>query len=117
MKDPVRVEEERSRSDRRAFIDFPYRLYRGHPTWVPPLRIAEAALMNPKKNPFFEHAEGTSFTAHRNGKCVGRITAQIDREHLARYKCPRSIDFHARLPRDPNGKLYKRRLRELYREQ
>jgi len=36
------------------------------------------------------------------------------REHLAGYKCPRSIDFHERLPRDPNGKLYKRRLRDPY---
>jgi long-chain acyl-CoA synthetase len=35
---------------------------------------------------------------------------------LARYKCPRSVDFHAALPRDPNGKLYKRRLRDPYWE-
>jgi long-chain acyl-CoA synthetase len=35
---------------------------------------------------------------------------------LAKYKCPRSIDFHAALPRDPNGKLYKRRLRDPYWE-
>ncbi len=30
---------------------------------------------------------------------------------LAGYKCPRSVDFIAEMPRDPNGKLYKRRLR------
>ncbi|MFH8989724.1 acyl-CoA synthetase [Streptomyces sp. NPDC017940] len=33
---------------------------------------------------------------------------------LARYKRPRSVDFTASMPRDPNGKLYKRRLREPY---
>ncbi|MFT5604166.1 MAG: long-chain acyl-CoA synthetase [Paracoccaceae bacterium] len=33
---------------------------------------------------------------------------------LARMKLPRSYDFVAELPRDPNGKLYKRRLREPY---
>jgi long-chain acyl-CoA synthetase len=33
---------------------------------------------------------------------------------IARYKLPRSIDFVAALPRDPNGKLYKRRLRDPY---
>ncbi len=38
------------------------------------------------KNPFFEHAEGTIFTAHRNNFCVGRITVQIDQEHLARHR-------------------------------
>jgi long-chain acyl-CoA synthetase len=36
------------------------------------------------------------------------------RDHLARYKCPRSIDFEAELPRLPTGKLYKAALRERY---
>jgi long-chain acyl-CoA synthetase len=35
------------------------------------------------------------------------------RTHLAAYKCPRTIEFDI-LPRDPNGKLYKRRIRERY---
>jgi long-chain acyl-CoA synthetase len=33
---------------------------------------------------------------------------------VARYKLPKSIDFVDALPRDPNGKLYKRRLRDPY---
>lgn len=36
------------------------------------------------------------------------------RAHLAHYKCPRSIDFEAELPRLPTGKLYKRLLRDRY---
>jgi acyl-CoA synthetase (AMP-forming)/AMP-acid ligase II len=36
------------------------------------------------------------------------------RMHLAAYKCPRTVEFDAELPRDPNGKLYKRRIRERY---
>jgi long-chain acyl-CoA synthetase len=36
------------------------------------------------------------------------------REHLARVKCPRSVDFDPALPRLPTGKLYKRVLREKY---
>lgn len=36
------------------------------------------------------------------------------RARLAGYKCPRSVEFDAELPRDPNGKLYKRRIRERY---
>lgn len=36
------------------------------------------------------------------------------RTHVAGYKCPRTVDFVAELPRDPNGKLYKRRVRERY---
>jgi long-chain acyl-CoA synthetase len=36
------------------------------------------------------------------------------REHLARYKVPRSVDFEDELPRHPTGKLYTRLLRERY---
>ena len=36
------------------------------------------------------------------------------RAHLAGFKCPRSIDFEAELPRLPTGKLYKRLLRDRY---
>ncbi|HEX4816777.1 MAG TPA: acyl-CoA synthetase [Nonomuraea sp.] len=36
------------------------------------------------------------------------------RERLAHYKCPKSVDFRAELPRHPTGKLYKRLLRDEY---
>ena len=36
------------------------------------------------------------------------------REHLAHYKCPRSVDFRDELPRHPTGKLYKRLLKDEY---
>jgi long-chain acyl-CoA synthetase len=37
------------------------------------------------------------------------------REHLAGFKCPRTVDFIDELPRHDNGKLYKRVLRDRYR--
>ena len=36
------------------------------------------------------------------------------REHIAHYKCPKSVDFRAELPRLPTGKLYKRLLKDEY---
>ncbi|MBY8821690.1 long-chain-fatty-acid--CoA ligase [Sphingomonas colocasiae] len=39
---------------------------------------------------------------------------QWAREHLARYKCPTSIDFIAEMPRNASGKILKRSLREPY---
>ncbi|HVT76677.1 MAG TPA: AMP-binding protein, partial [Acidimicrobiales bacterium] len=39
------------------------------------------------------------------------------RDRLSHYKCPRRVDFVDALPREDNGKIYKRRLREQYREQ
>ena len=37
-------------------------------------------------------------------------------QRLAKFKRPRSIDFTTEMPRDPNGKLYKRKLRDPYWE-
>jgi acyl-CoA synthetase (AMP-forming)/AMP-acid ligase II len=34
---------------------------------------------------------------------------------MAHFKCPRSVDFVGELPRHDNGKLYKHKLREMYR--
>lgn len=60
-------------------------IYRDDPNYVRSLDMDLKQRLS-KKNPFFEHGEGTIFTAYRNGWPVGRSTAQIDREHLARYK-------------------------------
>jgi GNAT superfamily N-acetyltransferase len=68
-----------SKADRKAFIDVPYRLNAGDPHWVPPLRADVEELLNPKKNPFFEHAEVQLFLARRAGTVVGRISAHFDR--------------------------------------
>jgi long-chain acyl-CoA synthetase len=38
------------------------------------------------------------------------------KDRLAKMKTPKSIDYLAELPRDPNGKLYKRKLRDPYWE-
>jgi long-chain acyl-CoA synthetase len=37
------------------------------------------------------------------------------RDHLAHFKCPRTVDFVAELPREDTGKIFKRKLREQYR--
>jgi fatty-acyl-CoA synthase len=48
------------------------------------------------------------------GPELGAALLDYCRAELATYKCPRSVDFVEQLPRDDNGKLYKRRLREQY---
>ncbi|AGH48963.1 hypothetical protein G432_06180 [Sphingomonas sp. MM-1] len=66
-------------ADRRAFVDLPWKLYAADPHWVPPLKDEVHGLINPKKNPWFGHAEAAFLLARRNGRVVGRISAQIDR--------------------------------------
>src|SRR5688572_33442086 len=67
------------------FLDVVDYVYRSDPNYVRPLDLDMKQRLS-RKNPFFEHADGVMFTAHRNGWCVGRITAQVDREHLALHK-------------------------------
>ena len=77
------ISPERSRADRRAFIQVPYELYRKDPIWVPPLRMAERDQMNRAKHPFFEHATVEHFLARRGRRVVGRIAAIENERHNA----------------------------------
>jgi hypothetical protein len=75
--------------DLKDFLGVVDRIYKDDSHYIRPLDMDLRDRLDPKKNPFFEHAEGTVFTAYESGarrKCVGRITAQIDREHLDRHK-------------------------------
>nr|WP_202446895.1 acyl-CoA synthetase [Streptomyces sp. SID5468] len=51
---------------------------------------------------------------HRPDEELARSVLAHCEARLAAYKRPRSVDFVTEMPRDPNGKLYKRRLREPY---
>ncbi|MBV1690568.1 N-acetyltransferase [Novosphingobium sp. G106] len=75
----IRVTAVATKADRKAFIDLPYRLNASDPHWVPPLKADVDELLNPKKNPFFEHAEVQLFLARRAGQVVGRISAHMDK--------------------------------------
>jgi hypothetical protein len=65
-------------ADRKAFVDLAYDLNRDDPNWVPPLKTEVHGLMDPRTNPWFEHAEARFFLAEREGQPVGRISAQVD---------------------------------------
>ena len=67
-----------SKADRKAFVDFAWEVYRDDPAWIPPLKDEVHGLLNPKKNPWFEHARAELWLAERDGQVVGRISAQVD---------------------------------------
>jgi GNAT superfamily N-acetyltransferase len=68
----------RSRSDRREFIELPYRLHSNAEQWVPPLRLERRLFLNPRFNAYFKHADAELFLARRDGRVVGRLSAQVD---------------------------------------
>jgi hypothetical protein len=63
----------------RHFVDIPYRLYKRHAEWVPPLRMDVELMLNKQKHPFYEHSEADFFVAVRDGRDVGRIAALVNR--------------------------------------
>ncbi|MCW5749953.1 MAG: dATP pyrophosphohydrolase [Alphaproteobacteria bacterium] len=67
------------------FIRLPIDLHRGRGKWVAPLVLERQDVLSRKKNPYFRHAEMELFLALRDGRPVGRISAQIDRNFLAKW--------------------------------
>jgi GNAT superfamily N-acetyltransferase len=84
----VDVAPVRGFGDLRAFVALPYRLHAGTP-WIPPLKIERYAFLQRKLNAYFTHGEAEYFLARRDGRVVGRITAQINhafnRQHDTRW--------------------------------
>ena len=64
--------------DLKAFIDLPFRLHANHPQWVAPLKLERRIFLNRRLNAFFSHGEAEYFLARRDGRVVGRISAQIN---------------------------------------
>ena len=77
----------RTRRDLRRFIGFPYHHYAGSPFWVPPLRVEQSEILNPRKNPFFEHGRMELFLAvDGENNVVGRVASILNGEHLRVHK-------------------------------
>jgi len=55
----------------------------GDSTFIAPISSLELDRINPRKAPFFRYGEAEFFVALRDGRPVGRISAQVNRDHLA----------------------------------
>lgn len=85
-RDAIDVRPVMDRSGLKAFIDLPNQLYRDREGYIPPLDMERDETLNMAKNAYFQHAKGQYWLAFRDGRPVGRISAQIDRLHLERYR-------------------------------
>lgn len=82
----LEIREHRPGEGLSDFIRAAHVVFEGDPAFIPPLEMEIRDRLTPAKNPFFEHAEVVLFTAHRDGKLVGRCSAQIDHEHQRIYE-------------------------------
>ena len=73
------IEPVEGKPGRARFVDCGRRMARGVPHSVPQLRGEQLSLVDPARNPFFDHADAQLFVAREANRDVGRISAHIDR--------------------------------------
>ena len=82
----LRIKKVTTKKELEAFALAPYRFNRNDPAFIGPFLPLELESLDPKKNPFFEHAEAEYYLAYRDGEVVGRISAHTNELHNERYK-------------------------------
>ena len=75
-----------NKKDQINFLKVPFPIYASDPNWVAPLFLERFEHLSEKKNPYFQHATAQLFIAEKDGKPVGRISAQVCQLHQERYK-------------------------------
>ncbi|MFA9406612.1 MAG: hypothetical protein ACERKX_12430, partial [Anaerolineales bacterium] len=71
----------------------PFALYKGHPLWVPPIRMDIKTRLDREKHPFHEHSDVDFFLAERNGEVLGRI-AVIENKPYNEYHGKHQAQFY-----------------------
>jgi GNAT superfamily N-acetyltransferase len=78
MVDSLEIRPVASRRDLKAFVTFPWQVYRGDPLWVPPLISDRMAALDASRGPFFKDADVALLMARRDGKVTGTIAPFVD---------------------------------------
>jgi long-chain acyl-CoA synthetase len=79
-------------------------------------KVADVAVLGVPNEDFGEEVKAVvqPVDMAEAGPELERELIEYCRSQLAHFKCPRSVDFDAELPRHPTGKLYKRLVRDRY---
>lgn len=75
------IKEINSKKEIKAFVMFPWQVYKHDKNWVPPLIGETIKLLDREQSPFFEFGEAAYFMAYRDNRPVGRVTAQVNHRH------------------------------------
>lgn len=74
----ITIKEALTKTELLDYVKFPFKLYKNHPYWVPPLINDELETFDKSKNPAFQTADAHFLLAYKNNKIVGRIAAIIN---------------------------------------
>ncbi len=91
----MEIIEVKNKKQMRAFVQFPIRLYKDSPYFVPIFTGDEMKMLNKKKNPTLKDCEAHYYLAIEGNKVLGRIGAILHREYNRRTlsKCVRFTRF------------------------
>jgi hypothetical protein len=85
----MRINEIKSKANKKAFLDVARIIYKGDNNWVCPLDNDIEAVFDPAKNNFHEHGKATRWVlADDNGNLIGRIAAFINDKKAYNYEQP-----------------------------
>ncbi|GAB1857923.1 hypothetical protein MHTCC0001_27600 [Flavobacteriaceae bacterium MHTCC 0001] len=74
----VTIKEVKTKKDLKAFVKFPFELYKDSKYWTPPIISQELKTFDTSENPVFNDAEARLFLAFKDSKIVGRVAAIIN---------------------------------------
>lgn len=77
----VTVRKVENSRDMKVFFEFPWKLYKNDPNWVPPLLSMRREVLDKKKNPSWEYLKGDYYLAWRGDVPVGTIAAFSNHRH------------------------------------
>ena len=78
MSSSITVKEVRTKKEQRQFINFPLKMYKNNPYFVPPLYGDEKAVFK-KDYPYYETCEAVYYLAYRDDQVVGRISGILQK--------------------------------------
>ena len=74
----ITIKEMVTKKDMKAFVKFPFKLYKNNPYWVPPLINGQLDAFDKNIKPVFESSTARFFVALKNNEIVGRIVIIIN---------------------------------------
>ena len=91
------IKEVKTKKERAVFVDYPNRLYKDSPYFVPAFFGDDMEDWDEKKNPAFDYCEARAFLAYRGDEVVGRIGAILSHKANEKWKTKRmrfsQVDF------------------------
>ena len=74
----ITIKQVHTKKEFKAFVTFPFSLYKDSKYWVPPIISQEIKTFDKNENPVFNDADASFFLAYKGEEIVGRVAAIIN---------------------------------------